>query len=174
MSLPPRIPPRAPAMVAQVKEAEATLAALSAETPRLALAKAELLPGAHKAYTEHEAKVAAARLDLDAKVGAAEAAAELDRQAATDRRVMIRNADPDDLLEGISALDCCEGCSEAECILLGGLPRCGHPSKGNLPPELMNDQAIHRLRTIAIAEIKAIERGDYDDEEGSEEETACA
>ncbi|MET4149912.1 hypothetical protein [Bradyrhizobium sp. RT7b] len=170
MSIPPKIPPRAPAMVEQVKAAEAVLAALAAETPRLALAKAELQPGAHKAYTEHEAKVAAARLDLDAKIGAAEAAAELDRQAAIDRRLMIRNADPDDLLEGISALDCCEGCSESECLLLGGLPRCGHPNKGNLPPELMNDQTIRRLRTIAIAEIKALERDD--DEEDDEEEAA--
>lgn len=165
--IPQKLPPRSPAIMAQVKEAEAVLAALEAKMPRLALAKAELQQGAHKAFTDHEAALAAARSDLNTKIAAAEAAAELDRQAAAERREMIRRADPDDLLEGISALDCCDGCSESECLLAGGLARCAHPLKGNLPPELMNDTAIRKLRSVANAELEALQRGDYDDEEAA-------
>jgi hypothetical protein len=164
MSIPPKPAPRAPAIVAQVREAEALLADLEAETPRLALAKAEMQVGAHKAYTDHEIALSAARADLDAKIGAAEAAAELDRRAVAERIEMLRNADPDDLLDGISASDCCDGCSETECLLTG-LPHCGHPSKGNLPPELMNDPVIVRLRSIARQTLIDLENDDNDEDD---------
>lgn len=171
MSIPPKQPSRAPAIVAQVRQAEVLLADLEAETPRLALAKAELEQGAHQAYSDHAAKLATARSDLAEKIGAAEEAAELDRKATAARADMLRNADPDDLLEGISAADCCDGCSEAEC-LLSGLPVCAHPYKGNLPPGLMNDSAVRRLRSIASETLKALERDDDNENENDEVEAA--
>jgi len=169
MSIPPKIPPRLPAIEAQVKEAEAHLAGLQSQTPGLALARAERQPGANKAYTDHQASVTAATADLNDKIAAAEQAAELDRKAAMARIELLRNADPDDLMEGLSVTDCCDGCSDTECMLGPGVGRCCHPGKGGLAPEHFNDQFLRRLQSAAREEIAALERGDYDDEETEEE-----
>jgi hypothetical protein len=125
--------------------------------------------GAHDAYVSHEAKLAAAQSDLSAKIGAAEAAAELDRQAAVERRQMLRTMDPHELVEGITRDRCPDACSKNECVLAGGLPRCAHPCKGGLSVELWSDPVIGALRTAALDEIKAVQRGDYDEEEDEDE-----
>lgn len=174
MTIPPKLPPRAPALLEQVKAAEAAVAGLEAQTPVLALAKAELQPGAHKAYTEHLEAIAAARANLDAMASAAEAAAEIDRRAAKERIEVLRSADPEDLLDGISATECCEGCSEGECLLAGGLAFCQHPNKSAIPPALMSDPVIRKFREVARAEIEAQVRGDYDDEEDETDEEEAA
>lgn len=170
--IPPKLPPRAPAIVEQVKAAETVLASLEAQTPVLALAKAELQPGAHKAYGDHLDAIAAARADVDAKASAAEAAAALDRAAAAERIALIRAADPYDLIEGVTTTDCCDGCSETECLLAGGLGICQHPNKAAIPPGLMSDPVIRKFREVARAELEAQVRGDYDDEDEDDNEEA--
>jgi membrane protein involved in colicin uptake len=172
MSIPPKLPPRAPAMIAQVKDAEAAFADLEAKTPLLLLAKAEMQSGAHKAFTTHEAALKAARADLDDKTAAAEAAAELDREADRARVEMLRNADVDDLLEGFSATDCCDGCSATECMIAPGLGRCAHPKKGGLPIAYGSDPVLRRLQGAAHEELQAIARGDYDCDDEQEDEAA--
>lgn len=173
MTIPPKLPPRAPAIVEQVKAAEAVLAGLEAQTPSLALAKAELQPGAHAAYSAQLDAIAAARADVDAKASAAEAAAALDRTAAAERIALIRAADPYDLIEGVTSTDCCDGCSAAECLLAGGLGFCQHPNKSAIPPGLMADPVIRKLRETARAEIEAQVRGDYDGEDEDDNEEAA-
>jgi multidrug efflux pump subunit AcrA (membrane-fusion protein) len=160
----PALPRRAPAIEAQVREAESTLAALQAKTASVALARSERQSGSNKAWTDHEIAVAAAKSDLDAKIAAAEEAAEIDRKAAAARVEMLLKADTDDLLEGISAIDCCDGCSATECMVAPGVGRCCHPRKGGLPHEYHTDTALRRIQGVARTELAALERGDYDDD----------
>ncbi|MCK1542206.1 hypothetical protein IVA98_32930 [Bradyrhizobium sp. 160] len=139
----------------------------------MALALAERQPGAAKVYAEHEAALAAAKSDLVVKSAAAKQASELDQKVARERVEMLRNADPDDLMIGLSALDCCDGCSETECMIAPGVGRCAHPRKGGLPLAYHNDRVLHQLQGIAREEIAALERGDYDDDDADEQGEAA-
>lgn len=148
------------------------LAALETEQADLALAAVQRQFGAAEKLTAHRAKVAAAKTAVEELQAAQVRAQELERMAASSRVIELRNADIDDLLVGISAIDCCDGCSAAECVIGPGVGRCCHPSKGGLPSAYFNDETLRRFQQAARAEIEALERGDYDDEDGSEEEAA--
>lgn len=165
MSIPPPIPARAPAIAVQVREAEAALGALQARTAGLAFARAEQQAGAGKAYADHEVALATAKADLGAKVAAFEHAQELDRRTADERVRMLRNADPADLMEGLSSTDCCDGCSATECLLAPGVSRCAHPAKGGLAAQFFNDPVLRSIQSVAREELAAQARGDYDDDE---------
>lgn len=165
MSIPPKLPLRAPAIASQVRAAEQTVADLKAALRELAWAKVALEPGAHKAYADCEKSLAIASADLDLKIAALEAAAEHDRSAAASRIELIKNAPIEAILEGMTATECCAGCSETECLLAGGLSVCQHPNKGQIAPHLMSDPAISKFRAAARAEIEAQQRDEDDDDE---------
>lgn len=167
--LPPPLPLRAPKMLEQVAAARNLLADLEAATPQLQLAKAEMQVGANKAFADHETALAAARADLNAKIGTPEAAAELDRRAASSRVETLLNADPDDLFVGLSAVDCCDGCSETECMIGPGVGRCCHPNKGGLPPAFFNDHKLRALQQSARDEIAALLKGDDGDDDDEDD-----
>lgn len=160
------------AVAAKLAGATEVLAALESEQADLALAAVQRQFGASEKLTAHRAKVAAAKTAVEELQAAQVRAEELERMGASARVIELRNSDIDDLLVGISAIDCCEGCSANECVIGPGVGRCCHPNKGGLPPAFMNDETLRRFQQAARAEIVALERGDVDDEDDSEEEAA--
>jgi hypothetical protein len=153
-TVPPPIPPRAPAIAEKVTAARDVLAALEAKTPGLTLRNAEERPGAHADLKQHRVAVAAAAAELEAMRDAYDEAIESDRSAVASRSASIRAMDPADLIEGITREKCCDGCTaDGGCLLLAGINRCAHPRKAGLPPEMTNDRDLRNLQAAASTEL---------------------
>ena len=155
MMLPPRLLARATAIRAQVEAAKTALAEIEGKTRQFALRDAEGQPGARAALKEHQAKVDAAKGELELKRDAYDQALEADRTATAARAEAIRAMDPVELVEGIGRDECPSGCSDGECLLAGGLNRCCHPRKAGLPPEFSNDSALRAIQAAAMQELVA-------------------
>ncbi|WP_049814969.1 hypothetical protein [Bradyrhizobium sp. WSM2793] len=159
-------------VAAKLAGAIEVLAALESEQADLALAAVQRQFGAAEKLTAHRGKVAAAKTAVEELQAAQVRAQEIERMGASARIIELRNSDIDDLLVGISTIDCCEGCSTNECVIGPGVGRCCHPNKGGLPPAFMNDETLRRFQQAARAEIVALERGDADEDDDSDEEEA--
>jgi hypothetical protein len=162
----PTLQPAAPAALDSLNAARATLAHLEAKTGRKTLDRNQGQPGAAAALRDHLAEIEKAKAEVDlAEASHGEA---LEQDGADRQRLVaaIRDLDPDDAVDGITAQECCALCGgENGCMIAGGINACMHPRKGGVPPAYHNDRLVQRFRQAAEAEIN---RQAHEDEENEE------
>jgi hypothetical protein len=172
MAAPPSAPPkpRAPGVLKQREASMLELAALNAEIGERALAAAEGKPGGRDRLAALHEKIRAVTFEIDCNAAAHELAQRLDKQAVADWKSAVLAMPAEDIVVGVDAADCCGLCSPENGCVITAFGPCGHPRKvGALSPRHQGNADIRQVYIAASKEIKAIEDGEYDEEEETEE-----
>jgi hypothetical protein len=144
--------PTAAAVLEQRAAKERELASL--ERTIGATAHAAIVTGKTSALVDLHGRIQAARFELEASDAAHAFAIKADQAAVADWWAQVHAMPAEEAIEGLSTSECCRRCSEAGCVLSGGL-ECIHPSKtgSNLNPRHQGNPAIRRLHTAAAKKL---------------------
>jgi hypothetical protein len=148
--------PRAPSVLEQRPALEREMVDLKQRIAETVLAAFEGKPNARENLAALDAKIRAVSFQLDGNAAAHELAERLDREAVAAWRAAIEDADPAEVVGGITRRECCEMCSDAQGCVITGL-QCGHPVKvGTVGPRLMSNPKVRALFRAAAETLGVI------------------
>lgn len=146
--------PTADRVLDQRAEKERELAALETKIGETAYSAVVAGQIGSRALADLQAKIQAARFELECNSAAHAHAIEVDRAAVSAWWQAVHAMPPEEAIAGISKTECCRRCTEANgCVITGS--ECAHPLKAgwNLNPRHQGNPGVRRLQRAAAQQL---------------------